>query len=230
MRLRTLLPLAATLLAAPAAADPVVVELFTSQGCSSCPPADEMLGQLAQHEDVIALSLHVDYWDWIGWADTFAAPEFTARQRAYATAAKSEVVYTPQFVVGGRDSLAGAKGLQLSELIAAHRDANGDVLRIASTGTGRQVMADATVLDAPARLMLVTVLPEAEVRILHGENAGRDVTYHNVVRAWQDLAQWSGEDLTLDLPDMPDGLVHFVLAQAMPDGLPGPILGAVRVD
>lgn len=231
MRSRFLVPLIATLSAPLAAsADPVVVELFTSQGCSSCPPADDMLGELAGREDVVALSLHVDYWDWIGWADTFADPAYTERQRAYAAAAGSEVVYTPQFVVGGSDAIAGAKGMALSDAIAAHSDAARDVLRIASTDRGRVVMAMPQDLPAPAQLILVSILPEADIRILHGENAGRDVTYHNVVRDWTVLDDWDGTALTLDLPALDDGLDHVVLAQAMPDGLPGPILGAVRVD
>jgi hypothetical protein len=89
------------------AGDPVVVELFTSQGCSSCPPADALLSELAEHEDIIALALHVDYWDYIGWADSLARPEHTVRQKAYAAAAGKRMVYTPQFVIGGIDHVTG---------------------------------------------------------------------------------------------------------------------------
>src|SRR5918996_4983900 len=103
---------ALVLLAAPplarAQTNPVVVELFTSQGCSSCPPADALLAELAGKDGVIALALHVDYWDYLGWADSFASPAFTARQRAYAKKAHSRTIYTPQMIVQGEDRLVGS--------------------------------------------------------------------------------------------------------------------------
>src|SRR5262245_26742443 len=94
--------MALTFAGAPAAADPVLVELFTSQGCSSCPPADLYLGELAQRTDVVALAFHVDYWDYIGWRDKFAKPEYTKRQKDYVDALEVRMVYTPQMVVDGR--------------------------------------------------------------------------------------------------------------------------------
>ena len=225
-----LAPLAALLLlAAPLRADPVVVELFTSQGCSSCPPADAMLGELIAREDVIALSLHVDYWDWIGWEDTFADPAFSARQRDYAAVARSNVVYTPQFIVGGSDQVAGPTGMELSELVARHAGATGDVLRVASTAAGREVMVMATG-GAGGVLVLVNFLPEATVRVLHGENAGQDITYHNVVRSWSVLADWDGGEASVVVPPAPPGQRQAVLAQAQTGGRPGPIRGAVLVD
>ena len=93
----------------PAVAESVVVELFTSQGCSSCPPADEIFGELAQDDRVIALAYHVDYWDYLGWEDAFASPEHTARQRAYAHAKGERTIYTPQIVVGGVDHAVGSR-------------------------------------------------------------------------------------------------------------------------
>ena len=225
-------PLAAfafcALAAAPAAADPVVVELFTSQGCSSCPAADAMLGDLAGRDDVIALSLHVDYWDWIGWPDTFAHAAFSDRQRAYAAAAQSTIVYTPQFVVGGVDQVEGADAMRLADLIGAHRDAGGDVLRMAMTAQGREVRA--MPVPGGGRIVLVTYRPEATVEVLAGENAGRAITYHNVVERWDVLADWDGAEATFPLSDTPAGLRRAVLVQAVGDGAPGPILGAVRVD
>lgn len=218
-------------IAIPAAADPIVVELYTSQGCSSCPPADAMLGELAGRDDVIALSFHVDYWDWIGWADTFADPAFSDRQRAYAAAAGANTVYTPQFIVGGAERIEGAAGLPLATAVDAHAAAAGDLLRVASTAAGREVVAmPAEGARAGGRLLLVSYLPEATVRILHGENAGRDVTYHNVVRGLQVLASWSGAEMSAPLPPAAAGLRQAVFAQAMPDGRPGAILGAVRLD
>lgn len=217
-----------TLLAFPAVADPVLVELYTSQGCSSCPPADEMLGEIADRDDVLALSLHVDYWDWIGWADTFAAPAFTARQRAYAEAAHSNALYTPQFIVGGTDRLAGAAGMALSDLIAAHRAAGGNVLRMATTARGREVMA--MPVAGGGRLVLVTYRPEVTVRVLAGENAGREITYRNVVRDWQVLAEWDGAETSVVLPQAPSDMRQAVVAQAVTEGRPGRVLGVVRVD
>jgi hypothetical protein len=212
---------------APAAADPVVVELFTSQGCSSCPPADTLLGELAGRDDVIALSLHVDYWDWIGWTDTFGDPLNSARQRAYAAAADTSVVYTPQFVIGGSDVVAGPSGMDLAEVIAAHKGATGDVLR----AEGDALLADND--GVPARLALLEVLPEAHVPVLHGENAGHQMSYHNVVRAWRPLLpDWDGTAMRLDLPPATvEGARRVVLAQTVtPDGHPGAMAGAVVVD
>lgn len=227
MRLAILL--AAFFLASPLRADPVVVELYTSQGCSSCPPADAMLGELAAREGVIALSLHVDYWDWIGWKDTFADPAYSERQRAYAAVAHSSVVYTPQFIVGGIDQVAGAAGMKLADIVTRHQEATGDVLRVASTAEGREVMAMATD-GASGRLILVNFLPEATVRVLKGENAGKEITYHNVVRSWSVLTDWDGGETSVAVPAAPEGQRQAVLAQAQVEGLPGPIFGAVLVD
>jgi hypothetical protein len=102
---------------------PVVVELFTSQGCSACPPADMMMADLAARDDVIALSLHVDYWNYLGWEDTFSQAVFTERQYGYGRAAGSTVVYTPQIIVGGQDRVMGARAMELADRIAAHRAA-----------------------------------------------------------------------------------------------------------
>jgi hypothetical protein len=217
-------------LAMPAAADPVVVELFTSQGCSSCPPADALLSDLSGREDVIALSLHVDYWDWIGWADTFAHPAHTARQKGYAAGMGSSVVYTPQFMVGGAAPIAGAHGMELAETIDLHQEAMGDVLRVASGADGREVLAMPLDEEVEARFILVSVLPEKTVRISHGENAGHALTYRNVVRGWHVLRPWDGTETRLAVPPVEDGLSRVVLAQVVgPEG-PGRILGAVRVD
>ena len=103
-----------------AAGEAVVVELFTSQGCSSCPPADRILGELAERDDVIALALHVDYWDYLGWKDEFASPQYTKRQRAYARAAGERTIYTPQMVIGGQDHVIGSRPMKVSQAIQKH--------------------------------------------------------------------------------------------------------------
>jgi hypothetical protein len=187
-----------------------------------------MLGHLAGKEDVIALSLHVDYWDWIGWEDTFAHSAFSERQRAYAAGEGSSMVYTPQFVVGGTDRLAGAAPMELAELIDAHEDATPDLLRRAPAGEGRAVLAAAS--EGGGLIVLVTLRPEATVEILHGENAGNTFTYHNVVSAWEVLAEWSGEPAAFAVPEPQAGLRQVVLAQRHEGGVPGAVLGAVALD
>ena len=103
------------------AESPVMVELFTSQGCSSCPPADALLAELADRDDVIAMALHVDYWDYIGWKDKFADPAFTKRQKLYAYAAGTRTIYTPQMIVNGREHVVGSKPMKLADLIERHK-------------------------------------------------------------------------------------------------------------
>jgi hypothetical protein len=214
-------------LAAPAMAepDPVVVELFTSQGCSSCPPADALLGELAGRDDVLALSLHVDYWDWIGWEDTFGHAAFSERQRAYAAADGSTVVYTPQFVVGGSDPVAGPSGMELADLIGLHMQGRVDLIR--AEGPDTVALAPR---EGGGLLILATIDREATVKVLHGENAGHEMTYHNVVRTWSPVAEWDGAAATYALPPAPEGRDRVVLVQAVEDGLPGAILGAHALD
>lgn len=219
------------LAAAPAMADgPVVVELFTSQGCSSCPPADELLGQLAGRDDVIALALHVDYWDYIGWTDTFATPAFTQRQHGYGHAAGSTVVYTPQMVVGGVDHVVGNRPMEVADTISAHRATPNPVtVQADTTGSGWQIRA-VWVGDGQAPAMVVQVVtysPSEEVEIARGENAGLTTRYHNIVRSWQVVSDWSGGapfEARIDpVADMP----HVVIVQS--EGY-GAILGAAQLN
>ncbi|MEJ6388979.1 DUF1223 domain-containing protein [Gymnodinialimonas ulvae] len=219
-------------MAGPALADgPVVVELFTSQGCAACPPADALLGELAGRDDVIALALHVDYWDYIGWEDTFADPAFTARQHGYAHSAGSTVVYTPQMVVGGVDHVGGHRPMQVADSIAAHRAAPDPVEVVAEvTDTGWQVRATWTGAEAempPMVVQVVTFVPEEHVEITRGENAGLTTVYHNIVQSWQAVAEWSGTD-TFDAQVIPTGdMRHVVIVQATDHGA---IMGAARLD
>lgn len=219
----------ACLLTAPASADPVVVELYTSQGCSSCPPADEMLGQLAKRDDVLALSLHVDYWDWIGWKDTFATPAYGQRQLEYSQVVGSNVRYTPQFVIGGEGRIAGPSGMQLGEMVEDYSRKTAELLSADAIDGGMRV----TIGSAPkgGELILVTYQPEASVKVLHGENAGHTITYHNIVRGWQVIQAWDGAAVTLDVPVPDDGYNHAVIAQSLMVGdRPGPVIGAVKLD
>ena len=185
--------------AAPASAQstPVVVELYTSQGCSACPPADKMLHELAKRDDVIPLALHVDYWDYIGWKDEFASPAHTERQKAYAAAMGSRSVYTPQMIVNGSDSIVGAKAMQLSEAILEHamqpRAVELTLQRAGDVLTIRAAMIE----GAASEDMIVQVVrytPSRSVQITRGENAGHTMHYANVVSALDIVAEWDGSD------------------------------------
>lgn len=173
----------------------VVVELFTSQGCSACPPADALIQQIATHPRVLALSLHVDYWDYIGWPDHLAIPEAAARQRAYARANGSTMVYTPQMVIGGLDEVPGTKPMKIAERLADHlsRPEGPVQLSLRREGSAVAIEARSTTPGPPLSVALVRYLPQVRVAIERGENAGQMITYVNVVTSWQILGDWTGE-------------------------------------
>ena len=178
----------------PAAAqdNTVVVELFTSQGCSACPPADEILRNLATRDNVIALALHVDYWDYIGWVDSFGRPEHTARQQAYARVAKAPTVYTPQMVIGGVDHLVGSRSMQVMDTLQAHaRQQNSFDVRLVRSDDVVTISANPG-LPGNYDVQLVRYVPLQSVDIGRGENAGRMFDYANVVTSWDVVGQWSG--------------------------------------
>ncbi|WP_375552058.1 MULTISPECIES: DUF1223 domain-containing protein [Rhodophyticola] len=208
----------------------VVVELFTSQGCSSCPPADALLGELAQREDILALSLHVDYWDYIGWADTFATPEYTARQHGYGHAAGSTVVYTPQMVIGGVDHVVGYRPMNVADLINLHR-AQPNPVEIVVTRQGAEYVVRAETGMPPPRPMMVVQLvgysPHEEVNISRGENAGQVAEYHNVVTSWQVIGEWDGAGVFQSRVRPQDETPLAVIVQTSGYGA---ILGAARLD
>ena len=202
---QTILPaLAALVLSAGAApAEPVVVvELFTSQGCSSCPPADDLLARMARSPHVLPLALHVDYWDYIGWADSFAQPGFTMRQKAYAHAVGSRTIYTPQVIVGGIDRLPGNDAMAIGGAVEVHRALEPAARLTLDRRDGAvRITAPAAALAAPVMVQLVRFVPEETVRIARGENAGRTITYVNVVTEWHEVARWTGaEPLDLTVP------------------------------
>jgi len=206
---------------------PVVVELFSSQGCSSCPPADAMLDELAGRDGVIALALHVDYWDYIGWEDSFAAPEFTQRQHDYARASGERTVYTPQFIIGGRDHVIGANGMSVMDLIQTHEDEPARVtLHVDPTEGGFRLEARSE-MRAEMVVQLVRYIPEATVDILRGENGGRTLSYSNIVTDLDIIARWDGADtlrLSAELSGAQPSVVIIQEAGA------GPILAAARVE
>lgn len=223
---------------------PVVVELFTSQGCSSCPPADEMLADLADREDVLALSWHVDYWDYLGWADDFARPEFTRRQQAYAHQTGERAIYTPQLIVGGTDTLIALRPAELMGLLQTQMARPAPVMVSSSPGkegyrielTPRGPIADRVAI------ILVRYAPHRKVAIKAGENRGIALDYRNVVLAAERIAEWDGRTplrMTVrrdsqNSADFPDDTRHAILAQELGQGDPrsasGPILAAIRLD
>lgn len=206
----------------------VVVELFTSQGCSSCPPADAILSELAPSDDVIALALHVDYWDYLGWKDDFADPRYTRRQKAYAHVAGARTVYTPQMVVGGTDHLVGARPVELMALIERHA-ANPAPVLLSLSRSGGQVEISATSagkLPNGAVVQLVRYTPQADVTIRGGENGGQTIRYSNIVRSWDAIGEWDGTaPLSLSAPLGGTDPVVVILQEPGP----GPILAAARL-
>lgn len=216
---------------------PVVVELFTSQGCSACPPADELLSEVAHRPDVLALSLHVDYWDYLGWEDPFAQPAFTARQKAYARASGSRTIYTPQMIVGGDHSLVGPSATDLASVIDTQKAEPATVaMHVADGGGAGQYVIDLSAnppLGAGTVVQIVRYAPQARVEILRGENAGHVLDYTNVVTAWHAVAEWDGKTaLRLNAKIDGDEPAVVIVQAALPGKsapLPGPILAAARL-
>ena len=216
----------------PAWASPqAVVELFTSQGCSSCPPADAYLSELARRPEIVALTLPVDYWDYLGWKDTLAHSAFTARQRAYAGARGDRQVYTPQAVVNGSELCVGSNRAKMEHLIAVRGELP---VAVAALEIGGQVAIDVGP-GAPVEDAAVWLLPVARVRTVpigRGENRGLTATYANVVRGLKRVGTWTGQPVRYEVPiaaakeGEADGYV--VLLQAVGHGGPGPILGAAK--
>ena len=207
---------------------PVLVELFTSQGCSSCPPADAFLHELAERDDVVALALHVDYWDYIGWKDTFASAEYTKRQRAYAREANRRMIYTPQMVINGLDHVVGNRPMDVNELIQMHRAKEARVaLDVAREGNQVQIAASADQGQGYATVRMVRYTPKATVDIRRGENAGRKISYANVVTEMTVVADWDMQSpLNVDVDVQGDEPV-VVLVQA---GRHGPVEAVARVN
>ena len=207
----------------------VVIELYTSQGCSSCPPADDFLAMLAMDPSILPLALHVDYWDYIGWADKFADAKFTDRQKDYAHQAGSRSIYTPQMIVGGLDRVEGYKREETGELIRKHLDAAQDIgLTVDRKGNILTIHADANAsLGGNTKVQLVRYTPLETVNIERGENAGRTITYYNIVRSWQTIGDWSGA-APLDLQANVKGDEPLVVI-VQQDG-PSYIVAAARLD
>ena len=180
-----------------ATAQPVVVELFTSQGCSSCPPADALLGEVARKPNVIALAYHVDYWDNLGWKDRFSLPQATQRQQGYVRRLARSGPFTPQVVVSGDTSFVGSNRAAMTKALAEKRDG----LAISLARSQSQIHIKVTeAWHEPMDLYVVSYLNEARATIRSGENANRTLGHFNVVRSFRKLARWNGTPQQYAMP------------------------------
>lgn len=220
-----------------AAAEPrAVIELFTSQGCDSCPPADKLAGELAKDPTLITLSLAVDYWDYIGWKDTLALPGHGNRQRAYARARGDRNVFTPQVVVNGAAQARGSDKADIERAIAQSRGQ----ATVLSMPVSLKVADGKVTVQAPAgktgsekgEVWLCPIVKAATVEITRGENRGHTFTYHNIVRRWIKLGEWTGVAQTWTMPvkDVEiEGVDEVaVLVQSGTAAAPGPMLAAAQ--
>lgn len=213
-----------------------VVELFTSQGCASCPPADELFGKLAAEGDVVALAYHVDYWDYLGWKDTLGTHQNTERQRAYA-GSFDRTVYTPQVVVNGNRDIIGSHGAAIhSALKESAGTAEGLTVDVDISETEDSIVIEAGAAaddSAEARVILANFVPRRLVQMERGENRGRAIEYRNSVTNFQFVGMWHGKATRYELPRS----VLFnaggcaVLLQVFDErGHPGAILGAAMLE
>ncbi|GJD49867.1 hypothetical protein OPKNFCMD_2602 [Methylobacterium crusticola] len=211
-----------------------VIELFTSQGCSACPPADRLMSELARDPGVIALSLPVTYWDYLGWKDTLAHTAFTERQRAYASMRGDRQVFTPQAVVNGAATVVGSDRAALERSIRDPGTATSLPVAIRSEAGPERIAIDVGAAPDPGRTAELWLLPVArtrEVAIGRGENRGRTVTYRNVVRGMHHVGTWTGAPAHYEVLRAAlragDADTYVVVLQAEHNG-PGRILGAAK--
>ncbi|MCO5132166.1 MAG: DUF1223 domain-containing protein [Xanthobacteraceae bacterium] len=183
-----------------------VVELFTSQGCSSCPPADKILGELAQDPTVVALTMPIDYWDYLGWKDTLADARFSKRQKAYSRVRGDRDVYTPQMIVNGQRHLIGSDRAAIDAAMLDTKRA-GDVMSVPVSMTVAGKQLDITVTAASpehaarrGEIWICAISRAVPIAIARGENRGREVVYHNVVRDWLKVGDWSGKTASFSVP------------------------------
>lgn len=209
---------------------PVVVELFTSEGCSSCPPADAFMQELKSARGVLALSFHIDYWDYLGWRDTLGDSAYSARQRAYAKARGDGDVYTPQMLIDGARDFVGSDKPAVRDGIERARDtmpAFSVPLALACDGREFTITAAAANQRPGATLWVMAMAPAITVKINRGENAGREIVYYNVVRRITPAGMWHGRSISWTLPMngvmTPDSKACVALLQS---GGVGPVIGA----
>ncbi len=206
------------------AARPVVLELFQSQGCSSCPPALAVLNEMANRPDVLALNFAVTYWDQLGWKDSLAQPAFTARQWDYARTSGRGNVQTPQLIVDGRSAILGSRKNEVEAAIASHRTAPG-APDISSTGDAVTISGGSP--PANAKVWLIDYDPQSvAVPIRAGENSGRTLAHRNVVRRVTVLGTWTGKNVSFRVAPGQAAYARAILVQS---GVGGPILAARKI-
>ena len=207
--------------AAAAAANtrPVLVELFTAQGCSACPDANRLADELAERKGLAVLTFPVDYWDYLGWPDSFAQPEFTARQRAYQMRWKLKEIYTPEIVVGGAKESPGSDREKVEGLIKADRAGPGPRIQFLRKET-RATVGEGSAAAGTFDVWLVRYDPrKREVKVEKGENRGKTVIHRNVVRELVRLGAWNGRARSYPLPDpKADGLKSLIVVQGVRGG------------
>src|SRR3569832_148818 len=220
-----------------AAAEPrAVVELFTSQGCSSCPPADKVIGDLAKDPGVIALSMPIDYWDYLGWKDTLADSRFSARQKAYSLMRGDRDVYTPQAVVNGEAHVIGSDRGEIERAIEVTRESDGVMsVPVSMKLNGKQITVSVAASNRPpaashAEVWICSISKAVPISIGRGENRGRELTYYNVVRNVLKVGDWNGSpgSWTVPLENISrEGIdAAAVFVQDGSRDRPGPMLGA----
>lgn len=212
-----------------------VVELFTSQGCSSCPPADALLKSYVDRPDVLALTFPVDYWDYLGWTDTLASPKYSQRQRQYAKTRGDGAVYTPQVVINGRAHAVGSRKKIIDKSIMA-------ISRLSPIDTPIEVAREngtfvikigdqSTPDDAVSTVWIAVVEKAATVAIKRGENSGREITYYNVVRELSPVGMWAGKPKAIQLsPEAMNMSKSSACAILVQQGKGGPIVGAAWLE
>lgn len=231
------LPCLAVLAPQPVHAEPrAVIELFTSQGCSSCPPADKLIAEYARDRSVIAMTLPVDYWDYLGWKDTLALTGHTNRQRAYAKARGDRQVYTPQAVIGGVVHALGSDKAAIERAIQQTREQSSLLLpvKIEQAGDKLTVTVPASKDETgQAEVWLCPIAKSVPVVIGRGENSGQTITYTNVVRRWIKLGDWTGKTSTFNVPveDVKSGGIDSaaVVVQSGVASAPKLMLGAAQI-
>jgi hypothetical protein len=189
---------AAALGAAPSAAEqpaPIVIELYTSQGCSSCPPADAFFAELARQPGIVALGFHVDYWNYLGWADPFSSKKFTYRQKEYAMSFRQTGVYTPQMVVNGRRGEVGSdRSAVMAAIVEARKHKPAAKVTLEKLGGHRLRVTIAAAAEAKgAHVWLALFDLRQTTKILRGENEGKTLVHHHVVRDWKKLGEIAAE-------------------------------------
>ncbi len=206
-----------------------VIELFTSQGCSSCPAADKVAAELARNPDLLVLSLPVDYWDYLGWKDTLAKSEFTQRQRAYSLLRGDKQVYTPQMVVNGVMHAVGSDRAEIANCVSKN---NPSLALKLEEAAGTYKVSIPAKNGASGTVMLLPVLRSKTVAIGRGENHGATITYTNIVRGMIRVADWKGEAASFELPASAlksgDADSFVVVVQTGGASQPGQIVAAAK--